>query len=45
MAFVFGLTLPMIMGVSLQTSELSLVFAQTGNFTLSDAILKRQIIL
>ena len=41
MAFVFGLALIMIMGVSLQTSELSLVFAETGNFTLLDANIKK----
>jgi len=41
MAFVFGLALTMIMGASLQTSDLSLVFAQTGNFTLLDANIKK----
>ena len=41
MAFVIGMALTMIMGVSLQTSELSLVFAQTGNFTLLGADIKK----
>ena len=41
LTFVIGIALTMIMGVSLQTSELSLVFAQTGNFTLSDANIKK----
>lgn len=41
LAIVVGVTFAIIMGVSSQTSELGQAFAQTENFTLSDAKVKK----
>ena len=41
LALVTVIAFTIIMGVSLQTSELGLVLAQNGNFTLSDAYIKK----